>query len=154
MNYNDLKKKWLWKSVDFDWVYWSQCVDFARQWALDLHWVKIGWFSGSALNGWKTGSPFNKQWIRVTNTLNAIPPAWAVVFFDVLYKNWRIINPYGHVAITWDWCTQKKLVILEQNAWNGNWDGKLGNAIKESILDYVNPSRCLWWFVFNPNIKK
>lgn len=148
MNYKELKAKWLWKSVDYDWVYWDQCIDFARQAVKDLFWVTIWTFSGSALRWWETWSPFNSKWIRVNNTLLAVPPAWAVVFFDKMYKNGKCVNPYWHVAIAWIGCSTSKLVVLEQNAWSGNWDWVWNNAITERVLDYKLPAKCLGWFVY------
>lgn len=46
-------KNWLGKTVDYDKAYGIQCVDLARQHALDMS-NPIGTFSGSALNGWLT----------------------------------------------------------------------------------------------------
>ena len=149
MNYQELKSKRLWKKVDFDGVYWNQCVDFARQAVKDLFWVTIGTFSGSALNGWNTWSPFDSNWIKVKNTDNAVPPAGAVVFFDKMYKNWKCVNEYWHVAIAWEKSCITKLVVLEQNAWSWNGDWKWNNAITERLLDYINPAKCLGWYIFN-----
>ena len=146
MNYDELKAKWLWKKIDFDWVYWNQCVDFVKQAVKDLYWINIWTFNWSAYNWWNSWSPFSTRWKRVENTLNAIPPAWAVVFFDKIYRWQTCINPYWHVAITWKWCTKTKLIVLEQNAWNWNWDWKWNNSITERVLNYVKPSRCLWWY--------
>lgn len=149
MNYKELKTKWVWKKIDFDWVYGNQCVDFAKQAAKDLYGVTLWNFSGSAINAWNTGSPFkNLPFERVLNSPKAVPPAGAIVFFDRMYRWQTCINPYGHVAVTWDWCTWKRLVVLEQNAWSGNGDWNWNNAITERVLDYIKPARCLGWFIF------
>ena len=147
MNYKELKEKWIGKKVDFDGVYWNQCVDFARQAVKDLYGVNIWTFSGSAINGWNTGSPFDWKWQRVENSIKAVPPAGSVVFFDKMYRGQKCINPYGHVAITGEGCTWRRLVILEQNAGSGNGNGKWANAITERVLDYIRPARCLGWYI-------
>jgi hypothetical protein len=142
MDYKDLKKKWIWKHIDFDWVYQNQCVDLVRQATLDLYWSAIMPFWWSAYIGWKTWRPFNNNWQRVKNTIDWVPKVWSVVFFDKTSN-----NPYWHVAIVWEWTNKFKLVVLEQN--NGNWNGdwKWKNVIRENTTDYINP-KCLWWFIY------
>ena len=136
-------KKWIGKIVDYDKAYGYQCVDFARQHAKDM-WNPIWTFWGSALNGWLTGSPFVwTKWERVTNTTTAIPKEWDIVFLDKTAS-----NPYWHVAIAWEGCTGSKLVLIEQNAGNGNGDGKNGNKITMRTIKYNDPKRgvCLGWY--------
>jgi hypothetical protein len=118
-------------------------VDFARQHAKDIG-SPISTFSGSALNGWLTGSPFvGTKWTRVTNTTTAIPKEGDIVFLDK-----TIDNPYGHVAVAGDGCTGSKLVLVEQNAGNGNGDGKNGNKITMRAIKYNDTKRgvCLGWY--------
>ena len=128
--------KWIGKSVDYDKAYWSQCVDFARQYCADL-WTPIGTFSGSAFKWWQTGSPFNVRWERIIRYEN-FPSAWSVVFFAPT-KN----NPYGHVAIADNGCTETVLKIIEQNAGSWNWDWKWNNTIRKRTTNYKN---CLGWY--------
>lgn len=57
---------WIGKRVDYDNAYGYQCVDWVREFAKSFTKHPIGTFSGSAINGWKTGSPFvNTKWKRV-----------------------------------------------------------------------------------------
>lgn len=57
---------WLGKKVDYDKAYGNQCVDWAREFARSSTMNPIGTFSGSAINGWTTGSPFKgTRWKRV-----------------------------------------------------------------------------------------
>lgn len=57
--------RWIGKAVDFDKAYGAQCVDWARQCCSDIG-FPIGTFSGSAIEGWRTGSPFvGRPWRRV-----------------------------------------------------------------------------------------
>lgn len=129
--------KWIGKRVDVDNYAGFQCVDFARQYCAEL-WTPIGTFSGSAFNWWKTGSPFDYKWKRVVSTSWTIPSAWDVVFFAPT-KN----NPYGHVAIADNECTETVLKIIEQNAGSWNWDWKGNNAIRKRTTNYIN---CLGWY--------
>ena len=136
-------KEWIGKIVDYDKAYWFQCVDLARQHAKDM-WNTIWTFSWSALNGWLTGSPFVwTKWERVTNTTTAIPKEWDIVFLDKTAS-----NPYWHVAVAGEGCTGSKLVLIEQNAGNGNGDGKNGNKITMRAIKYNDPKRgvCLGWY--------
>lgn len=136
-------KEWIGKVVDYDKAYGYQCVDLARQHAKDM-WNPIWTFSGSALNGWLTGSPFiGTKWERVTNTTTAIPKEGDIVFLDKTES-----NPYGHVAVAGEGCTGSKLVLIEQNAGNGNGDGKNGNKITMRAIKYNDPKRgnCLGWY--------
>ena len=45
-------------------------------------------------------------------------------------------------------CTGSKLVLIEQNAGNGNGDGKNGNKITMRAIKYNDPKRgvCLGWY--------
>ena len=134
-------KGWVGKSVDYDKAYGAQCVDFARQYAKDSGYP-IGTFSWSAYNGWKTWSPFNNTWIRVTRDGSNFPIPGDIVFFAPTPK-----NLYGHVAIAHNNCNAKTLIIIEQNAGSGNWDGKGSNAIKITTTSYNgNRGVCVGWF--------
>lgn len=132
---------WIWKKVDYDKAYWNQCVDWARQYAQDIGYP-IGTFSGSALNGWKTGSPFKSNWKRVVYSAGKIPQKWAIVFFDKTKA-----NPYGHVAVVHD-AGERTITVVEQNAWSGNWDGKWANAIITRTYSYTNApvGNVLGWY--------
>lgn len=133
--------KWIGKQVDFDKVYWSQCVDWARQFAKEI-WEPINTFGGSAYSGWSSGKPFTgTKWKRINRTPWLVPTAWDIIFFWPTQS-----NPYGHVAVTNGASTTEKLNIVEQNAWNANWDWKWSNAIKKSSVGYDARGKCLWWF--------
>ncbi len=49
-----------------------QCVAWAKLFASEMGRPLKG-FSGSALKGWQTGSPFSAEWKRVENTPQAVP---------------------------------------------------------------------------------
>ena len=135
--------KWRGKAVDFDKVYWYQCVDWAKQFVLEQYGITLGSFSGSALNGWNTGSPFNSNWIRVSYKNGLVPEIW-----DVVFLNKTKSNPYGHVCIADNGCDSSHLCVIEENAWTGNGDWKWGNVVTKRTLAYRSASRgdCLWWY--------
>ena len=67
-------KSWLGKKVDYDKAYGNQCVDWAREFAKNSAMNPIGTFSGSAISGWLTGSPFkNTNWKRIAYKPNTYP---------------------------------------------------------------------------------
>ncbi len=133
--------KWIGKQADFDKVYWSQCVDWARQFAQEMR-SPIWTFWWSAYSGWSTGRPFrNTKWKRVDYKKWLVPTAWDIIFFWPTQS-----NPYWHVAICDGGSTPDLLNIVEQNAWSGNGDGKWENAIKRSSLPYDKRGKCLWWY--------
>lgn len=135
--------KWRGKAVDYDGVYGFQCVDFVKQYVYEQFNIRLGTFSGSALQWWKTGSPFNTKWERKVYTNWAVPEIGDIVFLNKT-KN----NPYGHVCIADNDCDRTHLRVIEQNAWNGNGSWKGSNAVTQRTITYISPSRwdCLWWF--------
>jgi len=136
-------QRWIGKITKENEKLWAQCVAWAKKFALEQG-NPIWTFSGSALNGWLTGSPFVwTKWERVTNTTTAIPKEGDIVFLDKTAS-----NPYGHVAVAGEGCTGSKLVLIEQNAGTGNGDGKNGNKITMRTIKYNDPKRgvCLGWY--------
>lgn len=116
-------KSMLGKSIDYDKAYWFQCLDYIR-WYADYIWKPIWTFSGSAYNGWQTGSPFKgTTWKRVEYKKWTIAPRWSIIFFDKVKG-----NPYGHVAIVQN-ANINEVEVSEQNAGTGNGNGIWGNAI-------------------------
>lgn len=130
--------KWIGKQVDFDKVYWSQCVDWARQFAQEMR-SPIGTFWWSAYSGWSTSRPFrNTKWKRIEYSKGLVPTAWDIIFFWPTQS-----NPYGHVAICDGGSTPDLLKIVEQNwaNWLGTW--KNWDEIRRKSTDY---KWCLWWY--------
>lgn len=122
----------LWKRVNKDWLYWYQCVDLMRDYIDHAKYpeTKNRW---NAIDLWDKWLWTN--YIRVNNSIFAKPPIGAIVF----WKQWK----YGHVAISW-WSNLLWQEVLEQNGWNGGWDGKWKNAIRLRKDFYHN---CLGWFL-------
>lgn len=135
--YEDFKKRWLNKSVDYDKAYGPQCVDLAKQYADEIYDEKIGNFWGSAYKGFLNWSKTfdTTKWKQVVYKNWEIPIAWDIIFWKPTKS-----NSYGHVAIAWNWSTITKLILLEQNyvlessANFGKWTGPA--AITERTRDY------------------
>ena len=144
MSYQDFLTQWLGKEYEESTADWYQCVALVKLYIEQVDWIQLGWFGGTAFNGWETGSPFDSNWERVLNSPTAIPPLWAVVFFKPYAA-----DPAGHVAIAAEGCTSTQLNVIEQNAGNGNGDGKVsdGNCIRLHTYNYETPV-CLWWFMY------
>lgn len=140
--YKSYRKKWLGKAVDYDGVYGKQCVDLVKHFTKDFMGVTLGSFSGSALSGWETGSPFDTNWKKVKYSEGKSPKLGDIVFFDKTKA-----NAFGHVAIAL-WGNKKLLALLEQNA--GNWSGEWmdGDEIREKIVTYSKPYTCLGWYTY------
>lgn len=130
-------ESWLGKKNDYDNAYWAQCVDWAKQYAIDI-WYPIGYFSGSALNGWRTGSPFTKPWIRVEYKEWMKAEPGSIIFFNKTPK-----NEWWHVAVVVS-STEKTVTVQEQNAGNGRWDWLWANAITKRTYTY---KKALVWDV-------
>lgn len=140
--YKAYRKAKLGKWVDFDGVYGMQCVDLVKDFVKEFHGVSLGSFSGSAIAGWETGSPFSEKWKKVKYTEGRIPQLWDVIFFDKTPK-----MPYGHVAIALTG-TKARLAILEQNGKTGKGDAKDGDEIRENIITYKSPMKVVGWYHF------
>jgi len=114
MNHTEFNKNWLWKNVDFDWVYWYQCVDWVRLYWQKL-WLNIGAFGWSAINGWNTWCPFDDSWKKVEYKPWMYPKQWDILFWS---EN-RCKN--GHTAYANKFCNAKMLRYTDQN-WTGHRD--------------------------------
>ena len=121
-----------------------QCVAWVKLFAREMGYPISG-FSGSALKGWQTGSPFSAEWKRVENTPQAVPKSGAIIFFDATKA-----NPYGHVAVV-ERADQKLMIVIEQNAGNGNGNGLGMNAITRNTVGYTasgSRGKCLGWYEY------
>lgn len=119
-----------------------QCVAWVKLFAREMGYPIKG-FSWSALKGWQTGSPFSSEWKRVENTPQAVPKPGDIIFFDATKA-----NPYGHVAVV-ESASSKLLVVIEQNAGNGNGNGIWANAITRRTVAYIaggGRGKCLGWY--------
>lgn len=133
------KNKYLWKAIDYDKVYWFQCVDLAKQYAKENYDEFLWSFWGSAYSGFENKSKtFDlTKWKRVDHFKWNIPIAWDLIFWKP--TSW---NKYWHVWIAWVWSNTEKLFVLEQNYVSENssdfWKWRWEASIKERVRDYKN----------------
>lgn len=144
MTHSQIITKWLGKKYAESPSLGHQCVAWAKLFAREMG-HPISGFSGSALKGWQTGSPFSAEWQRVENTPQAVPKSGAIIFFDATKD-----NPYGHVAVV-ERADQKFIIVIEQNAGNGNGNGLGMNAITRNTVGYTataSRGKCLGWYEY------
>ena len=147
MDYKAILDSWIGNTCQESPSLWYQCVALSKQFAKDI-WNPIKWFSGSALKGWQTWSPFDDKWERVTYEKWKVPKLGDIFFLDKTSK-----NPYGHTWVVYEWSTPETMVVVEQNAGTGNGDGKGGNAITKRSYGYnTSRGRVLWWFTLKTNL--
>lgn len=113
-----------------------QCVAWVKQFAKEALGEVLGSFSGSAINGWNSGSPFTSSWERVVNTPNPnlVPKKGDIIFFKPTPK-----NKYGHVAVVYNsYAGLDKVDIVEQNGGVGMGNGVGSDAIRFNTVPYTN----------------
>ena len=138
MNLEEYTLSVLWKNIDYDWIWGSQCVDLIKNYTNTVLDIRLWTFWGSAKTGWANESNTfpTEQWDKIFNDFNQpnqIPEAWDIIFWNT----WE----YWHTAIVtdayWNW-----IEVLEQNVWNWDWYWA-DDAVKISIRNYTN---ILGWF--------
>lgn len=109
----------LWKVVDYDWVYANQCVDWVKVYARSLGYViTTSWNAKDFATKW-----LGKSWKRVI---------WSYQYWDiVVFPSWT----YGHIAVLSqiEWCW---IYVYDQNsdwkAYKNNDSNNLGASVKLS----------------------
>ena len=146
MEHLQFKEKRIWKRIDVDNAYWYQCTDLAKDYYKEVYWITLPSFWGCAFNGYFA----DWKWFeRIENSINWVPPQWALLFFTVPQKiKWKAIN-YGHVAVV-DHADTNTVTVIEQNAWTGNWSWLWSDAIRIHTYNYIKP-KVLWWKVLSHN---
>ncbi|NDK09742.1 hypothetical protein GW846_03105 [Candidatus Gracilibacteria bacterium] len=113
--------------------YGFQCVAQVKDFCNLVLETPIGSFSGTALNGWKTGSPFNSKWERIENNpkdVNQVPLAGDIIFF-------KGPTSEGHVNICLDAKVGENIIYtVDQNIGNGDGIGS-DDYVKYSQHDYT-----------------
>lgn len=125
MTYTQFKKEWLGRRIDYDHVYFYQCVD------LILQYVKEGWglatgVTGNAIDYWYRTSPaLLKKFDRVAGS--------AARQGDIVVFNGNAGNPYGHIGVC-ESATSTTVTVLEQNGATGGGTGTGGDAIRTRAI--------------------
>ncbi len=137
MTYKEYKSLWLWRRINYDWVFWFQCVDLARDYATRVMWLPSKPFWWTAYKWWvRRNTVF--PWKKFVEWFSANIPVGSIVIFkpNVLVetkKPW-ILNLFWrktrftyawHVAIV-DYIDNDWVIrVLEQNGkwtWTWVWD--------------------------------
>lgn len=126
--------KYLWKSVDRDGRYGSQCVDWVKKYCDEAG--RPITTTGNAIDYWTNW--LGKWWIRIPNTPIGIPQEWDIVIFSWPTKYW-------HIAVACARSSIKELNVIEQNWWKGTGTGKWVDAVRLYTYDYTK-SKVLGWF--------
>lgn len=116
--FNTFREKRLWQRVDYDWVYWFQCVDFAKFY-IDTC-LRLGkvWRLGNAKD--TPNAPFFADWEKIWGTNDLMQ--WDII----VRTRWK----YWHIAIV-DRIVGDKIYVLEQNGSGKNsGSGEGENAIR------------------------
>lgn len=140
MKLNEFINKYNNKSVDVDGVYWSQCVDLIKRYTIDVFWITLWTFGGSAKTGWYNQSntfPV-EQWEKIVNNYsdeNQVPIPWDIIFWGY--------GTYWHVGIV----TEAKkgvnsIEVFNQNTGNWDWEG----YDDRSRIQNANYNQCLGWY--------
>lgn len=129
MNHNEFNKKWIGKSDIEPWMETVECVWGSKLYCKEL-WFPIKAFWWSAINGWKTWSPFDSSWKRVEYKPGMYPKQWDILFWS---EN-RCKN--GHTAFANKFCNANVLRYTDQNG-TGKRD-----PFTARFTDYKH---LLWW---------
>ena len=102
--------------IDYDGVWWSQCVDLIKAFTNNVYWVRLWTFGWSALTGWaNTSNTFKtEEWEKVFNEFGNVeqfPSEGDIVFFK-----W---GEFWHCAIVIE-ADGTELIVLDQNTGNGD----------------------------------
>lgn len=126
MTYNEFKRKWLGKSIDYDGIYGRQCVDLIKQYLNEMSGIKAGAW-GNAIDYWyNPNSAILKLYDRIaTKTIRQ---------GDIVVLKGINGNPYGHIGIADGNSGIVTVTILEQNGSSGNGSGVGGNAIRTRAI--------------------
>lgn len=111
------------KPIDEDGAFRYQCLDIVKQYAKEVIWCRLWYFSNKAVNGRKNTTAFpwgHRQFIT--------PWPWHDMKQGDIFI-WTATQKYKawHIGIV-DTASNKSYRTIEQNAWKGWWDGKWLNA--------------------------
>ena len=131
MDLKEYAKKVEWLCIDFDKEYGHQCVDLIKHYALNVLWIKLGSFWGSAKTWWENKENTFKPEIFKKNEYyrDNIPEAWDIIFFNTNTSYW-------HTAVVLN-ANKDWIKVLEQNVWNWDWKWS-DDRVKIWLYNYNN----------------
>lgn len=128
-NLENFIKKYIWKTIDFDWKYWFQCVDLIKVYISEIFWKNYGSIWNAKDYFWNLPEKdFDK--IKFTWDLS-VCKKWDIIIWDNSKWAW-----YWHIWIIVNFW-KNFLEVLEQNwqNWNGKWKNWDEIRIKK-IIDF------------------
>ena len=137
LSHSQFLDRYLRTSQDEDGGFWYQCVDLAKLYAKEVLDTPLGSFGGSARTGWfNTKKTFDhKKWEKIEWRPWIVPKQGDIIFYDT--------GVSGHVAVVHE-ANKLDIMVIEQNAFSGNWDWKGYNQVNLSTKnDYKN---VYWWY--------
>lgn len=131
MTYEQFKKKWLGKGINYDGAYGNQCMDVYRMYVKEV----LGYPQSPPVRGakdvWATYLP--KYYSKVPNTPDGVPPQGAIAIWGH--------GTYGHIGVV-DSADKQYLTCFEQN-----WVEMDGSGVTE--LRRHNYKNVLGWLIPN-----
>jgi len=133
MNFKEYIDAYLNQKVDYDWVYWYQCVDLVKHFSKKVLWIELWGFGWSAKSWFDNGMWISSKWfIKYNNTPDWIPEPWSIIFWK-----WWPYEQYWHTAIV-VYADINNIKVLEQNAlWTWNWEWVNAIRLHNYNYDYV-----------------
>lgn len=120
MTYSDFKNEWNGRRIDYDHVYYYQCVDLILEYAKELKGIATGVW-GNAIDYWQHTSPALLNGFDMVSGTDARQG-------DIVVLYGLAGNPYGHIGIC-DSADGSSVRLLEQNGATGNGSGTGRDAI-------------------------
>lgn len=127
-DFTSFKNKWAGKRVDYDHVYFYQCVDLILQYIYEVYGIGNGVWGNAIDYARNTGPALLTKFDKFTNTTD-------VKEGDIVVLNGLSGNPYGHIMIGTGDQNAKQFEGLEQNGATGNGSGTGGDAIRTRYVD-------------------
>jgi hypothetical protein len=124
MSYQPFKDEWLGRRVDFDHVYFYQCVDLIQQYAYENY--GINGVYGNAIDYWTRTDP------RLLGKFDKVGGSDAKQG-DIVVLYGLSGNIYGHIGIA-ESQDASNITILEQNGATGSGVGTGGDAIRTRAI--------------------
>lgn len=124
------------KPVDYDGVYWHQCVDLVKQWSDEFLLSPLWTFGGSAKTWWynKENTFPEDKWEKYTNDKPWVELKVGDILFWTYWEYW-------HTAVC-VWVEWDTVIMFEQNVWNG--DGKWKDDYCK--IEITQKAYISWWY--------
>lgn len=130
MNHQETIKKWSGKTYSETPKLGAQCCAWVKKYCEERGYP-ITSFWWSAIQGWKSWSPFSKEWKRIEYVSPLVPSEWDLIF----WSEKRCKN--GHVALASKVQNPELIRCWDQNG-TWKWD--------KIQPRYYTTKNILWWY--------